>query len=223
MDYTEFTLRIFIIFIPGVITQTIIENLTYAKKSDLQEFVSKSLMYGFINYYLYYLISLMPILQLGFSFTDAVLDDSSSIDFKEIFIGAGIGVLTGIILSFLINSGATTRGLSKLKLTHSVGPQDVWMTTIGSREYEWLRIRNRSENIIYEGRVKLYSELDGLLEILLLDVIAYRNSDNGKAQELWDVESLYLCLKKENAVVEFPSPSVVVEANDDVDLRCEEE
>jgi hypothetical protein len=182
MDITEFTVRISIIFIPGLITQTLIESLTYAKKSDIQEIISKSLMYGFVNYYIYYLLSKLSFLKLDFSFTSSVVDPESAIDFNEIFVSAGVGILLGLILSSLINSELVVKFMRLLNVTKNAGSQDVWMTVLDNPIHEWVRVRNRKDGLIYEGKVVLYSRKGGKDELFLKEVVVYSNK-TGK--ELW--------------------------------------
>lgn len=213
MDITEFTLRIIVVFIPGLITQTIIENLTYAPKSDLQEVTSKSLMYGFINYYIYYLLSWIPSLDLEFRFTRTLLDTNSPISFREIFITAGIAILTGFLISYLISSGITFRTLKRLKITQISSSEDVLLTVLKDPSKEWARIRKRNENIIYEGRIKLYSSKEECNEIFLENVIAYSNDDGVR---LWEVDFLYLCLDRNNLEIEFPLPIKVCKEQNDI-------
>ena len=56
MQISELTIRLVLLFLPGIITLLMIESLTTSKDKPNCYFFIKSFILGFFNYFLYFLI-----------------------------------------------------------------------------------------------------------------------------------------------------------------------
>ena len=206
MQLSEFTLRIILLFIPGITCLTIIDKLTDHKELKLHQLLINSFVLGFLCYASYYLIILIigmcPNINLQFSFFDILMDKNTSLDFKEIIFVIGWSVPLGFIFTFLINSKVLHRVARALKTSKKFGDADVWSYIMNSKMPEWIVIRDLENDLMYEGWIEAFSDSTEKDEVFVRDVIVYKNST---ADKMYSIPGLYLSRKRENLIFEFPS------------------
>ncbi len=144
MDITEFTFRLILLFIPGIIVSMIVDSLTTHKKRELYEIILGSLVFGFICYLTYYLITLIPKINLPFTFLDALIDSSTDLDFFEILITTSLSIPISLLFSYLINYKILYRFAHRMKISYKFGDIDVWSYVMNLRnpECEWVVVRD---------------------------------------------------------------------------------
>ena len=201
MQISEFTFRIILIFIPGLITFIIVDNLTVHKEIKLHRMLFNSLIFGFICYFTYYLMAIIPCFNLKFSFIEKLTDNSVTLDFKEILIATGLSLPIGFFFSFLINYKVLHRFAHRLRISNKFGDIDVWSYIMNSKMPEWVVIRDVDNDLMYEGWIRAFSDGTEENELFLRDVKVYKNSTG---EELYKIPGLYLARKRENLIVEFP-------------------
>jgi len=206
MQLSEFTLRIILLFIPGITCLTIIDRLTVHKELKLHQLLINSFVLGFFCYASYYLIILIigtcSHISLQFSFFEALIDRNASLDFTEIILVIGWSVPMGFIFTFLIDRKVLHKVAHALRLSNKFGDADVWSYIMNSTMPEWVVIRDLENDLVYQGWIEAFSDSTGKDEIFIRDVMIYRNST---AEELYAIPGLYLSRKMENLIVEFPS------------------
>lgn len=200
MTLSEFTLRIILIFLPGLIAYIIIEQLTVHKEIRPYRFFINSLILGFLCYLIYYPISLIS--NLEFNFIQSLLNNKASPDIKEILITILLSIPLGFIFSKLINRKILHKFAQKLKVTNKFADIDVWSLIMNSEIPEWVVIRDIENDLMYEGWVHFFSDSTERDELFLRDVKVFTNST---AQPLYEVPGLYLPRKRENLTIEFPA------------------
>ena len=205
MELSEFTLRIILLFIPGVISFIIIDKLTIHKESKAHNILIISLILGFICYIFYYLgISLAGRfweINRKCLFFDALSNKEVKLDYKEIAVVSGLSIIIGFVFTFLINYKVLYRIAHRLKISNKPGDIDVWSYIMNSRAPEWVVIRDIENDLMYQGWIEAFSDGIDDDELFLRDVKVFRNST---AAELYEIPGLYLPRKRENIVVEFP-------------------
>lgn len=201
MQISEFTFRIILIFIPGLITFTIINNLTVHKETKLHQILLNSLIFGFICYAGYYLITLSPYFNLEFSFIEMLTKESAILNFKEILIATSLSIPIGAFFSFLINYKILHKIAHMLKISNKFGDTDVWSYLMNLKMPEWIIVRDIENDLMYEGWVQVFSDSTEKNELFLRDVKVYKNSTG---DELYEIPGLYLARKRESLTVEFP-------------------
>lgn len=201
MTLSEFTLRIILIFLPGLIALIIVEQLTVHKEVKPYRFFIDSLILGFLCYLIYYPISQVPFFNLNFYFIRSLSDNKFPLDFTEIFIAIFLSIPLGFIISLLSNRKILHRFAQKLKITKKFGDLDVWSYIMNSEIPEWVVIRDIENDLMYQGWIQAYSDPPEKDELFLRDVKVFINST---AQELYNVPGLYFPRKRENITIEFP-------------------
>lgn len=206
MQLSEFTLRIILLFIPGITCLTIIDRLTVHKELKLHQLLINSFVLGFFCYASYYLIILIigtySNISLQFSFLEALIDRNTALDFKKIILVIGWSVPMGFIFTFLIDRKILHKVAHALRLSNKFGDVDVWSYIMNSKMPEWVVIRDLENDLMYEGWIEAFSDSTGKDEVFIRDVMIYKNST---AEELYAIPGLYLSRKRENLIMEFPS------------------
>jgi len=206
MEFSELALKIILLFLPGIVSLLIIDNLTNHKEYKLYEKAIYSLVYGFICYYLYYLLLIIYRfwfkVEIYFSFFNALTNNESVLDFNEIGYATIISIFVGFIFSAFVNYKIVNKIARKLKITKKYSEVDVWSYLMNSDKTEWVVIRDIKNDLMYEGWVRAFSESTEKDEIFLCDVKVFRNSID---KELYDIPGLYLPTKREDLIIEFPN------------------
>lgn len=206
MELSEFTLRIILLFIPGIISYMVIDKLTSHREPKIFHILINSLILGFVCYSFYYL--LIKLINLSIkthfecSFFKALSGESTEIDFGEIAIVTAMSIPIGFLFTFLINYKVLFRIANFLKITKKFGDVDVWSYIMNSKNVEWVVVRDIGADLMYEGWIEAFSDSTEEDELFLSDVMVYKNSTG---QKLYKTPGLYLPKKRESLVMEFPS------------------
>jgi hypothetical protein len=212
---TEFSIRILLLFLPGVICSYLVDTLTIHPPREPIFFVIRALVLGFASYFLYWAtIHGLHLLQIRFlpdhvSFLKALEGTNAPIDFHEI--------LYVCITSLFISLGMTVESTYKLthrffgflKVTRKFGELDVWGFALNSKDVEWVTVRVFSEDLVYDGWINAFSDDGKDAELLLRDVSVYRNSTG---EFLYEVGAIYLSPDRKAVSLEFRSIPVTIEA-----------
>ncbi len=208
MELTEFTFRLLLLFLPGVITRMVVEQLTVVEDKRHLYFLLNALVYGFFAYFVYGLL-LQCLTALGcvklnasVSFLESLVKKDSQLNFTEILLVSGLSVIKGLFFSFLINNKLFHHFASAIGVTRKFADIDVWGYLHNSQidELLWVTVRDHASNLVFEGRVEAFSDTVKDNELFLRDVIVYRNSTG---EELYRVPGVYLSRKSDDITIEY--------------------
>lgn len=214
MELTEFSFRLLIFFLPGLIAYRIILELTLHKKSELSEQIINSLLLGFLCYASYFLIlglyKMVPCLphpQSDLVFLRLLSDVKTAPDFKEVLFASFLALPIGFVGAKLINVYALNKFARALNITKKFGEKTVWGYLLNSPEpTEWVLVRDFENDLMYEGWIQAFSDDAEDNEIFLRDVKVFRNSTG---QELYETPGLYIAKSRDKLAMEFRNlPSI---------------
>lgn len=201
MELSEFTFKIILLFIPGLISFIIFDALTSHPETKLHRVLIESLLFGFMSYFVYFLYTELPFIDTQFSFLDTLTIENATLDFAEILKVSGLSILIGLIFSGIINVKLLYRISRWFRITKKHGYVDLWSYVIDSDPSYWVIIRDIGNDLMYEGWVEGFSDSTEIDELFIRDVIVYKNS-SGKL--LYSSPALYIPTKRENLTIEFP-------------------
>lgn len=218
MQISEFTFRLILLFIPGIIAFIIVDCLTIHKERKLYEILIYSLLFGFLSYlmygiviYFFGLIKALAVLlsqlnyKLEFSFLKSLTDNSIALDLKEIFIVTFLSIPVAFVFVYLINYKILYRIAHKLNISKKYGDIDLWsyIMNMKTSDSEWVVVRDIENDLMYEGWIQAFSDSSEKNdELFLRDVKVYKNSTG---DELYDIPAIYLSRERKNLLIEFPS------------------
>ncbi len=206
MEISEFTFRLILIFIPGLITFYIVDKLTIHKETVFHDKVFYSLLYGFICYmgysFVVSIISFFLPFHIELSFFKSLTDNSIKPDLKEILWATILSFPIGFLFSFISNHKFLHRIAHKLSVSKKFGDVGVWSYLMNTGIPEWVVVRDIQNDLMYEGWVMAFSDSTEEHELFLRDVKVFRNSTG---DPLYETPGLYIPRKREFLIVEFPN------------------
>jgi len=208
--FSDFVLRIILLFVPGIIALLIIDRLTSHKSFKIFQWIIYSLLLGFSSYVLYYAIIILlgkifPDNNYVFYFFNSLIDKNVPLEFSEIILVSGLSIIVGIVFVYLINYTVLHWIAQRIKASKKFGDYDVWGYLMNSNQINKVIVRDRENDLMYYGRIKAFSDAYVKDELFLKDVKIYRNSD---AEKLYEMPGIYISKRRENLILEFPKLEV---------------
>ncbi|OAN16493.1 hypothetical protein A3K86_10745 [Photobacterium jeanii] len=205
MNISDFALKLLILFLPGIICSFIVDTFTNHKERAKFEFIINSYVYGLLSYGFYWLLisklgGLVAIEETHVIFLASLFDQSKVVSFKEIFNVCIVATLLGALITYVHTHKLHFRLLRFLRVTKKFGELDVWGYFMNSPDVNWITVRDIENNLMYDGWVQAFSDNSKEAEILLGDVVVYKN-DTG--EELYEVSSQYLSLDRAKIIIEM--------------------
>ena len=206
MPISDLTVRIILLFLPGIISKLILEQLTVYKDHRFSYFVVYSLLLGFLSYFSYMiflsLVGLFAEVDRTVIFFGALTDEEAKVDFSEIFYVCIVSIILGFMLSYMINRNFLHRFATFIRLTNKFGDIDVWGHLFNSQDdTQWAVIRDLQYDLTFEGWIDAFSDTHEQNELLLRDVIVFSSDGD----ELYRTPALYLHREAADITIEFPN------------------
>lgn len=211
MEFTELTIRLLLIFFPGIIASLIVDSLTVHLRREFNIFLLNSFILGLTTYILLSSVILIynSILKLigsnrlvDINFLDYLVNKDTAINFIEIVMASVISIFLALIVSAIVNHKLLHRFAKKLCITKKFGQLDVWSYVFDSPDVGWIIVRDIDKDLMYQGWVEAFSDTYDKNEIFIREVKVYRNSTS---DELYFMEGIYITRDQNNLVLEFPS------------------
>ena len=210
---TEFSMRILLLFLPGVICSYLVDSLTSHPPREAVFFIIRAFVFGFASYFLYWAFlhlgrsAGLSILPDHVSFLQALEKSSSQIDFHEIFFVCFFSLILAVLMTLESTYKLTPKFFGKLGITNNTGELDVWGYALNSPQVKWVTVRLPSEDLVYDGWIEAFSDDGKDAELLLRDVSVYRNSTG---ELLYQVGALYLAPDRRAISLEFRSVAATI-------------
>lgn len=218
MEFTEFALRLMLVFFPGIICFYIVEALTVHRERPTHEVFLRCFVYGIVCYLVYgFLLVPLNIPWVEHATTidfpnevsiESFLSDSKArLDIGEISWVSGVAVVVGLVFSFAIAHKWPNDFGQRSGISLKFGDANVWSRTFNSKETQWATVRDIERELMFSGYVEAFSDVEDVAELLLGQVEVYNEKTGAK---LYEADHLYLSRRKEDLTVEIPNPPVEV-------------
>ena len=208
MALTELTIRIVLVFLPGIISKLIIEALTVHSEKRHFYFIVYSFILGNLCYANYFFIlkaiNWIPNVSIDTKlyYLSSLLEKNQTVQISEIIFASLLEIAWGIFFSNAINKKYLYRVMQRLTITTKFAEADVWSYLFNSQNEEmgWVRFRDPKTNLCYEGWVEAFSDKHQELELFIRDVTIYKN-DTG--EELYKSGGVYISRNANEVSIEF--------------------
>lgn len=211
MGLSEFTFRIILLFIPGIIAYIIVNNLTFHREFKVHQAFTFSLVLGFLCYMTYIPISILAPKSWGLpecTFDKVLTKPDAAINLNEVIAVTLVAIFLGIILSGLINAKWHYSIMQTLQITKKAGNSGVWVGSMYDKELKtWVIIRDLKHDLRYNGWIRDFSDTAETKELVLGDVLVDRLST---LQPLYTAPAMYISLMDE-FTIEFSGASHLYE------------
>ena len=172
MEYTELTVRLIVLFVPGIIETFIYEICQNRSDMNNRDFVINVVLSAFISYFVTYVI--FKPMGGGTTFLDALLDSSVKISITEIMVASILSILFGFLEAQIVRG--TIRADQMRNEKNRKARMSVWDDLFDENDgYDGhVKIVLNDRGIIYEGFVIRYSaSVMNKKEICLKDAVKY--------------------------------------------------
>jgi len=211
MEFSEFAFRIILVFIPGLIAFTIVNQLTNQKKQEIYEKATYALILGLFSYTAYYFFIKIPWFKTDFIFLEVLSDENAKLDFKEILKVSFVSVLLGFFVSYAINYKWLHNFAYKFNISTKFGDLNVWSYTMTSGISPWVVVRDLKYDLMYQGWIQAYPDtLEEETGLYLNDVVVFKNSTG---EELYRTDGLFISRNKEELIFDFQRLTLKLEQN----------
>lgn len=196
MDISELTLKLILLFIPGITAILIIDLFTNHTKKDLKYFLLHSYLLSICSYLIH------SIFFKKNSFFENILKPTIKIDLTEILQVSVVGIILGIVMTYIINYKVLYHIGFKIKLSKKFGDGEVWEKVVSEGDTSWVTIRVQESGLVYLGKILDFSDSHEKRELVLTDVDVY--SDSG--DYFHSQEKIYFDFSAgENIIIEIGS------------------
>jgi hypothetical protein len=135
-------------------------------------------------------------------FWDELQNPSAKIELGEIAWVTLVAIGLAIVLATLSNFKVHYRIARWCRVSKKSGEIDVWAYVMNSRapDTTFVTLRDIEQDLAYDGWIHLFSEDCSTTELLLRDVVVYRNSTS---EGLYQVGAMYFKLDPKRIILEF--------------------
>jgi hypothetical protein len=225
MEFTEFTMKLIILFLPGIIATTIVSSLISRSKLSNRDYAVSVILLGFTSYFTANILhNIVIIIEKRFDnykylepeFIRGLLEKDFNFNLGEVLFACLCAVAIGFITTKIINFGVLHSFARKINISNSTSEEDTW----GSLFYNcnkgiknWVYIIDKDLDIVYGGYVTEHSRDHNENELLLENVVCYKNSN--RDIKLREFDKLYISKNKNDLIIEMKE--VVIKNEQDSD------
>lgn len=205
---SQLVVTLIVIMLPGIIAAIISDKITFHAKWDSFKFGLYSLVLGVLSYgglqASYLLIDIvraggLPVQWTWLGIWQAALKAEAGVNAMEVFFAAVFAFPVALIASFCVNHKIFNKTARLLGVSTKFGDENLFSYFMGGKDVDWIYIRDKPDDLTYEGQVISYAENPSCHEVVLADVKVYRYSDS---EFLYEVPFVYLCKPFGSIVIE---------------------
>lgn len=209
MNLNELTIRLIILFLPGILCSLIVARLTTHRDLRPSDHIIPSLVYGFLVFVAYTIIARLwnSWAEMDFHLPTYQLiptadSQSRAVPVRAIVFALLVAFGFAFLLAALRNHKVLNRTARLLRVTRKFGDRDVWSYVMNLKDTEWLVIRDRTAGLYYVGRLAVFSDEESVRELVMHDTVVY---DNQTGDKRYDAGTVYFSFPFEGVTIElFP-------------------
>ncbi len=199
MNLEAFTLKVFLLFLPGIIALKLIELLTPHRKLDFNKYLINVAVLGVSSYIFQYAFISLLFKKSSLTFFDSLLNNTP-INFNEIIYSTFAAIIIGVFYSLTVNKNWFYKLFVYLGITNRFGGNRVFDHLMNSPDVIWVTIRDQELKLNYQGWIEYFNDNeDSSKEIFLREVIVF---DNITGDEITELNSLYFPTFKDSYILE---------------------
>lgn len=199
MEITEFTFRIILTGIPGIITYFLLSKLIGRVGKNSIEMILLIFLFSILSYSIYDLFSPSN------DIIDKLFKETNNVQFNDILWSSFVAIIISFILSYLYRYNILNWIGQKIKATKKYGDEDVWHYFHNAPDKQkndgWIYIRDHKLDLLYYGYISVWSESEKIRELIITDVSVY---DNISGDFLYNSNHIYISRNIDDITIEVP-------------------
>ena len=202
MSISDYTFRLLLLFLPGIISFIIIDNFTTHKETKTIHWILYSMILGFLSYFPWMLLTesmrLIYNVSLNTQFLLSLTDSSIPINFYEIQVATLFSVIWGVIITKALNRGWFYSLAFWMGITNKFPEIDSWSHCINRYRPNWIMVLDKESSTSYLGILDSSSDANERDGLVLLNVTVTPKNALGFHSEV-----VYIPTKMENLIIIF--------------------
>lgn len=195
MDFTGFTVKIALLFLPGIFGALLYERLTIHKPWTQFRFFLYILLISVSSYailsFVYELINALKCNNyLKLHFWDEISQNSNSTHLGEVTLAVIVSILLSVALTYSHTHGLIYKFFQSINVTKKYGTASLYLRILQLDDVDWIYLRAKTDSLTFLGQVAKYSEDEQNRELVLYNVTVYSYPES---VELYKIAKIYLC------------------------------
>ena len=184
MTVSDFSMKIVLLFLPGIVSFIIIDNLSNHRQTKTIHWFMYSMLLGFASY------AILKVMWPTIHFWEFLITRDPISNYDEIILAIIVGILLGCLLTCAINHSFFFTLCSALQLTTRQGTPDTFSYMMSLYKFKYLTVTDWEKRIQIVGELTAVSEsTDNRDEIILQNATVY-SLDHG--YKLYDIDVIYI-------------------------------
>lgn len=205
---TQLVVTLIVIMLPGIIAAIVSDKITFHSKWGAFKFGLYSLVLGVLSYaglqgfYLIFDIIRaggLPVQWSWLGIWQATLKAEAGVNSNEVFWATVFAFPVAFLSSFCINHKIFNKAARHLGVSTKFGDENLFSHFMGGKDVDWIYVRDKADDLTYEGQLISFAENPTCHEVVLADVRIYRYSDS---EFLYEVPFVYLCKPFGSIIIE---------------------
>lgn len=208
MELSAVTLRVVLLFFPGVLCAMVLHALTSHRERTTAQFLTSAFVLGVWTYlvlagsrsacaWIARVAGWQPPPEVTFFYV--LTNEAALISWGEIGCSAALAILLAFALAAAWNHNLLHRAAERLRISRHFGEMDVWEHFMNSPQVRWIAVRDLAADRVYQGWLDAFSDSGADPQLLLRDVEVFQNSTGTK---LYERKRVYLAPNKHAVAIE---------------------
>lgn len=200
MNLGDLAFRLILILFPGIIATLLYRRLIIKKKWESIDIGLNTLLFGILSYLILQLIYL--VLKKGELIIWQRLQDDQAVPYLEILWASLTSIISTGIFAAIVNKKWINIFANWAGISNKYGEDNLFYIYLSDKNLSEVHVKDPTNNLIYTGYVRYYSEEEGVREIVLEDVDLY---EYNTAEHVNSLKSVYISRPKaDNLIIEVP-------------------
>lgn len=190
-----------VILFPGVIATLIADHLiVHTKPWGSFRYSLYSFVLGIISYIFLQLvvwpfaffdsqIDFLPDLAGDLDIWKFAISPTYKFEITEVIAATIISMLGSLLLSAAVNNKLFVKLAQDLKISSKYGDENLYSYYLNAQSIDWVYIRDKENNLTYQGRILAFSENENFQELVLHEVTVFGYADS---EEYYSVPTMYI-------------------------------
>lgn len=212
MSLSTFSLKLLLLFLPGLISFIITDNFSNHRATKTIHWFIYPMLFGFLAYAILTVIS--AILGNAIGFWQYLISPDPEINYHEIVYAVFIGVVLGIMATWSMNHAIPFRVASFFHITQRIGYPDTLSYMLSLYAAKYLTVTDWEKGIRIVGELVAASEPTDERDELVLQQCKVYNLQSGEL--LYSIDVFYLSQTFTKVTIEISSDESKEVEDDDV-------
>ncbi len=212
MGLTDLTVRLMLIFFPGIVCFFVFDAFTAHRERKAHEILLLSYLYGIVSYFVFGMLSLpiraiVSLWQRGgclkawdLSVFNWLSDSRAQLDLWEIVAATAVAFVLAFVLSYAHRKKLLHALDQRLKVTTKFAELDVWNFAFNLDDARWCVVRDMANHLMFQGYIRAFSDVGEAAEVLLTQVSVF---DEKTSELCYQADRMYLARKKDDLTIQF--------------------